>query len=56
MPKNITTKPRKSKDVACKFYLPTELDSYIRVTAQANFRTFTGQIEAMLQHAKKAGV
>lgn len=56
MPKQIILKPRANGDVPCKFYLPTELDAYIRTRAKTNFRTFTGQIEAMLQHAKKAGV
>jgi len=56
MPKQITIKPRANGDVPCKFYLPVALDSYIRDAAKKNFRTFTGQIEAMLQKAKSLGI
>lgn len=56
MPPKAIKVSRPNGDVARKFYLPVKLDEYIRETAKKNFRTFNGQIEAMLQHAKGAGI
>ena len=46
----------KDAPLPLKFYLPEELDRYIRESAKANYRTISGQIEAMLRHAQKAGI
>ncbi len=55
-PKTPSVVNRRNKDVARKFYLPETLDNYVRESARRNFRTFNGQIELMLEHARAAGL
>lgn len=54
---SLTIKSRKpNTDKPRKFYLPADLDEYIRRRAELQFRTFNGQVVAMLQQARKGGI